>query len=251
MEELIRVDYSRDAPRIPARELYERLGIESRFNVWFPRVIGYGFVEGEDYEPVREEVRTLQGNVTVRNNYLMSVDMAKQICMLLRTEKGKQYRQYFLELEKAWNSPMQVMARAIKLSEKQLMEYKNQCCMLEGQVAEKQRRIEELEPKARYLDEILQSTSLVTMTQVAKDYGMSAKQLNQILKEHNVQYKSNQQWVLYAKYQGKGYVYSQTYQIKGTEQTVMHTLWTQKGREFLYYFLKELGILPVIERVGE
>lgn len=67
------------------------------------------------------------------------------------------------------------------------------------------------------------------MTQAAKDYGMSAKQLNLILKEHSIQYKSHGQWVLYAKYQGKGYVHSQTYQIPGSAQTVMHTLWTQKG----------------------
>ena len=69
--------------------------------------------------------------------------------------------------------------------------------------------------------------------------------------EKSIQYKSNGQWVLYAKYQGKGYVHSQTYQIPGSFQTVMHTLWTQKGREFLYYLLKDMGILPVVERVGE
>ncbi len=251
MDQLMNVDYNGDVPRISARELHEHLEIETPFTMWFSRMVKYGFEEGSDYRILVVEHKTTQGNTVSRNEFMISVDMAKQLCMLLRTEKGKLYRQYFLELEKAWNSPMQVMARAIKFSEEQLIEWKSQCLLLEERLTEKQSLIEVLEPKAKYLDEILQSPSLVTMTQVAKDYGMSAKQLNLILKDKSIQYKSNGQWVLYAKYQGKGYVHSQTYQIPGSSQTVMHTLWTQKGREFLYYLLKDMGILPVVERVGE
>lgn len=78
-------------------------------------MVAYGFIGGTDYKAVNQKRLTAQGNETVYTDYEISIDMAKQICMIQRTEKGRQYRQYFIDLEKAWNTPEQVMARALKM----------------------------------------------------------------------------------------------------------------------------------------
>ena len=112
-------------------------------------------------------------------------------------------------------------------------------------------QVAESRPKADYYDKIMQSKSLVTITQIAKDYGWSAKQMNDKLHELGVQYKIGGQWVLYSKYQDKGYTFSHTVDITkkdGSTDVKMNTKWTQKGRLFIYNLLKENDILPTIER---
>lgn len=121
---------------------------------------------------------------------------------------------------------------------------------LSKEVVEQQRVISELQPKVTYLDKILNSKSLVLTTQIAKDYGMSARRFNRLLHELGIQYKVGDQWVLYAKYQGRGYVHSRTIEFTrrdGTTDVKMQTEWTQKGRLFLYETLKKEGYLPLIE----
>lgn len=141
------------------------------------------------------------------------------------------------------------MARALKFASQSITSLKSQCKFLGGQVAEQQKVISELQPKANYLDEILQSKSLVLTTQIAKNYGMSAKSFNKLLHSMGIQYKAGEQWVLYAKYQGCGYVHSRTTNITrsdGSPDVKMQTGWIQKGRLSLYGALKKEGILPVI-----
>lgn len=118
-------------------------------------------------------------------------------------------------------------------------------------IAKQTQLIGELKPKADYTDRILQSKSLVTITQIAKDYGMSGAAMNEKLHELGVIYKLGGQWLLYSKYQAKGYTHSETVDIThrdGRGDVKMNTKWTQKGRLFLYEFLKKHGILPVIEQ---
>lgn len=119
----------------------------------------------------------------------------------------------------------------------------------EEQEKRKQLEIEnnELKPKASYCDQVLQSTNAVVTTQIAKDYGMSPQALNSVLHELGVQYKVDGQWVLYSKYQDKGYTKSCTV-IDRFGEPRMQTKWTQKGRLFIYQILKTIGILPNIER---
>ena len=110
--------------------------------------------------------------------------------------------------------------------------------------------IGELQPKADYTDEILKCPGTVTITQIAKDYGMSGTKMNKVLNELGVQFKKSNQWFIYEKYNGKGYTKSQTVQIErhGVKDCVMNTKWTQKGRLFLYELLKNEGIYPNIEK---
>lgn len=114
-----------------------------------------------------------------------------------------------------------------------------------------QQQVGELKPKADYYDQILKSQKLITVNAIAKDYGMSAQALNKILHDLKVQFKQSGQWLLYAKYHDKGYTHSEPHRYvkkDGTEDFSLHTKWTQKGRIFLYYLLKENGILPTIEK---
>ena len=112
-------------------------------------------------------------------------------------------------------------------------------------------RAAKFEPKAKFCDMVLQNPSLVTVTVIAKDYGMSAQAMNKLLKELGVQYDQQGVWFLYAKYQNKGWTQSATHMVMkkdGTEKAVVNTKWTQKGRLGLYELLKEHGLLPMIER---
>ena len=105
----------------------------------------------------------------------------------------------------------------------------------------------QLSIKARYYDEILNSTNNVPVTQIAKDYGMSAIAFNKMLHEYGIQYPIRNSWVLYAEYANNGYTQSKTYKYAENKAS-MHTSWTQKGRFFLYEFLRERGVLPMCER---
>lgn len=124
-----------------------------------------------------------------------------------------------------------------------------QCKLLEDQVTEQQKVIDELRSKADYYDIVLQSGDLLSATAIAKEYGMSAKAFNKMLYEEGVQYKRGEIWFLYARYQNQGYMKGKTHIYSGTAQqhTKEHSYWTQKGRLFLYDFLKQRGILPLIE----
>lgn len=247
LNELIKINYETEQPTVSAKDLHEQLNIETPFKKWIDRMCDYGFEESKDFWTKMS--KSTGGRPSTEYN--LSVDMAKQICMIQRSPEGKQIRQYFLDLEKAWNTPEQVMARALKMAGKTIDSLKDRCKFLGGQVVEQQKLIEEMTPKANYVDHILESKSLVAITQIAKDYGMSAVRFNRILNDMKIQYKVNKQWVLYSKYQNCGYVHSKTIDItrsNGDPDVTMQTQWTQKGRLFLYEELKKNGIYPVIEQ---
>lgn len=250
MNDLIRINYDTEQPTVSARELHDGLKIGTEFRKWFPRMSEYGFVENIDWKRVTQKCPTPGGEQEMVD-YEITVDMAKQICMIQRSEKGKQYREYFLALEGAWNSPEQIMARALRFAQQSMDGLKERCKFLGGQVVEQQKVIEELQPKASYYDMILQCKDLIATTVIAKDYGMSAKKFNAMLHEMGVQFKQGDTWVLYAKYQGKGYLKAKTHNYAdsdGVQHSREHSYWTQKGRLFLYDLLKQEGILPLMEK---
>lgn len=140
-------------------------------------------------------------------------------------------------------NPDMAIAALQKLKEERQLRLKAQ-----EEVAQKNQIIQELQPKATYYDLVLQNKSLVAISVIAKDYGMSAKKLNKILHELKIQFKQGKTWLLYQKYAGKGYTQSKTHTIDA-DYSKMYTYWTQKGRLFLYDLLKnKKGILPLIEQ---
>lgn len=146
-------------------------------------------------------------------------------------------------INKALNNP-DVMIEMLQEIKRQ----REENVRLGDEILARQQIIETMQPKADYYDKILSSTDTVSVTQIAKDYGMSPQDLNQLLNEIGVQYKVNGQWVLYQKHSSYGYTKSQTFFNHKTGYTGMQTRWTQKGRLFLYEKLKGIGYLPVIER---
>lgn len=240
MNDLIKVNYDNDRPTVLARELHEFLEVKTAYKDWFPRMREYGFLEGTDFCSFLSEST---GGRPAQDAQL-TIEMAKEICMLQRNEKGKQARQYFIQLEKDWNSPEKVMARALKIADKKIM-------LLQDENAQQKQIIAELNPKASYYDVVLQTKDAISTSQIAKDYGKSAMWLNDLLHTLSVQYKQGGVWLLYDKYADKGYTRSKTHTYSGDDgmqHSKLHTYWTQKGRLFIYELLKSHGILPLVEQ---
>ena len=162
------------------------------------------------------------------------------------------YINKFNEMERQIKQPVAsyMIDDPVKRAELWIEEQKEkQALQLENNM--QKQKIAEYEPKASYLDTILNNKSLVTVGQIAKDYGMSAQALNKLLHDLRVQYKQSGQWLLYSNLHDKGYTHSSTTEIEhkdGSTSVRMNTKWTQKGRLFIYDLLKENDILPTIEQ---
>ena len=241
MNELLKVTTNeQQEPCISGRELHEFLEVKTQYKDWFPRMVEYGFTEGADFSSILSE--STGGRPST--DHIIKLDMAKELAMIQRSEKGKQARQYFIEVEKEYNSPEKIMARALRIADETINNLR-----IENKV--QQQQIAELKPKATYYDLVLQCADLLSVTEIAKDYGMAAKGFNEKLRQNGIQYKQGGVWFLYAKYQDKGYTQTKTQNYNrtdGTQGSKTHTYWTQKGRLFLYEFLKGIEILPMIER---
>lgn len=156
---LIPINYDTEQPTVSARDLHNGLEINTRFNDWFSRMTEYGFESGKDFYSKMSKTSEVGGRPAI--DYQISVDMAKQICMIQRSEKGKQYRQYFIDLEKAWNTPEQVMARALKLADKTIDTLKE----------DNKKLIEEnekMKPKVIFADAVRASSSSILIGDLAK-----------------------------------------------------------------------------------
>ena len=153
MDSLIPINYGSDRPTVSARELHQFLGVDTRFNDWFPRMAGYGFSDGIDYYSFLSNGDGF-GKAATKTDYQLTLDMAKELCMIQRTERGKQARQYFISVEKQWNSPELVMARALKMADAKVKK-------LEAQVKEDR-------PKVVFADAVAVSESPMLIGELAK-----------------------------------------------------------------------------------
>lgn len=163
MNELLKINYETEQPTVSARELYEGLEIKTAFKDWFPRMAAYGFEENQDFILVAQKRATNnpKNPVATYNDYQISVDMSKQICMIQRSEKGKQYRQYFIDLEKAWNTPEQIFARALKMADQKIEKLKeSNAGLLED--------VERMRPKEIFADAVKASASSILVGDLAK-----------------------------------------------------------------------------------
>ncbi|CCK98345.1 phage anti-repressor [Clostridioides difficile] len=161
-EGLIKVEVNENQEQIlSARDLHEFLEVGSRYNDWFNRMIGYGFVENEDFISITQKKVTAQGNETEYIDHVIKLDMAKEIAMIQRNEKGKQARKYFLQIEKDWNSPEKVMARALIVANKTI-EKKSR------EIEEKDKVIQLQQPKVLFADSVASSDNSILVGELAK-----------------------------------------------------------------------------------
>lgn len=161
MKDLLKVNYETEEPTVSARDLHKRLNIGTEFAKWFSRMCEYGFCAESDYlEVIVKNDENSKGGRPA-TDYNISVDMAKQICMIQRTPEGKQCRQYLIDLEKAWNTPEQVMARALKLADKTIDELKANNAVL---LADNER----MKPKEIFADAVATSSTSILIGDLAK-----------------------------------------------------------------------------------
>lgn len=245
LNSLIPISYDNpERPTVSGRELHEFLQVDSNYTTWFKRMCEYGFTDGEDYVPILENRSDgLAGKP--RTDHQLTIPMAKELCMIQRNERGKQARQYFLAVEAQWNSPEAVMRRAVLIADRKVKELQsvNRSLLAENN---------DLKPDAEYARAVCIGDNCRTASSIAKDYGISAEKLNNLLHGLKIQWKtSDDQWVLYAKYSGKGYTKNRKGKPfthnSGRVQTPNTTVWTEAGQRFIYEKLKDIGMVPRLE----
>ncbi len=231
MNELIKINYESDRPTVLARDLHEFLEVKTAYKDWFPRMCEYGFAEGEDYcSFLSDRSDGLPGKP--RQDAQLTIDMAKEICMLQRNEKGKQARQYFLQLEREWNSPEAVMSRALRMAEERLERFKTINANLSVQNAI-------MQPKAEYFDGLCDRESLTGIRETAKLLGLKQNDFVKWLIDHKYIYRDKRGRLMpYAEHVDSGlFTVKETYNDK-TDWTGVQMLITVKGKE---RFLKALS----------
>lgn len=157
MNELIKVTYEKETPLVSGRELHEKLGIETPYMKWFERMCEYGFEENSDFWTNLSE--STGGRPAT--NHMLTLDMAKQLCMIQRSEIGRQFREYFLEIERRWNTPEAVMGRALRFAQEELNRIKNYAGELKA-------KNNELAPKALFADAVSASNTSILIGDLAK-----------------------------------------------------------------------------------
>ena len=225
MKDLIQIHYDNaDRPTVSGRELYEALEVKTAYKDWFPRMCEYGFSEGKDYCSFLSD-RSDGKAGKPRTDHQLTIPMAKELCMLQRTDKGKQMRQYFIAVEEQWNSPDAIMARALQLSNAKLKEMQITVSALtvENQI---------MKPKAEYFDELVDRNLLTGIRETAGELGVKQNQFVAFLLEKKYMYRDKKgRLTAYAKpladglFERKECMNEKT-QWKGTQDLV-----TPKGRE--------------------
>ena len=183
MNELINVTLNDNhEPVLSGRQLHEALDVKTRYNDWFNRMTEYGFIENQDYLAITQKRVTAQGNSTNQVDHIIKLDMAKEIAMIQRTERGKQVRQYFIQVEKDFNSPEKIMARALLMADKK--------------VHQLEAKIEADRPKVLFAEAVSASHSSILVGELAKllkqnGVDMGANRLFNWLRAHGYLIKRN------------------------------------------------------------
>lgn len=227
MNELIKVDYSGEKPAVSARELHEFLEVKTAYKDWFPRMCEYGFTQGEDFNLLKNERVQYEGTRAVTriiDDAVMTIDMAKEICMLQRNEKGKIARQYFLQLERDWNSPEKVMARALQIADRKIKE-------LEISNSALSTSLEIARPKAEYFDQLVERGTLLSLRESAKELGIPPKKFVDELLARKYLYRSKNGKLLPYEEKNNGLFELKESVNTATGWSGTQTLTTPKGRD--------------------
>lgn len=216
MNELIKINYDSEQPTVLGRELHAMLGVETRYNMWFSRMCEYGFAEGVDYVTVHKNVHRADGAEMPQKqaDHQLTIPMAKELCMLQRTERGKECRQYFIRVEEYWNSPDAIMQRALQIANKRMEALKGENTRLLAENSE-------MKPKALFADSVSASSTSILIGELAK-----------ILKQNGIETGQNK---LFAWMRDNGYLIKR----RGTDFNMP----TQKAMELGLFEIKETVVV--------
>lgn len=217
MEELIKIKTENDQQLVSARDLHKALELKIRFSLWVKKNFK-DFEEGTDYEGVSVDTPYNQAHpdkLQELQDYAVTIDMAKELCMMSKTPKGKEIRQYFIKVEKAWNDPQMIIQRGYDLLKNENLQLKLV--------------IKEQAPKIGYYDQVIDKNGLTNFRDTAKMLGWKPKAFNQLLEDHGYIYRTGSKKTIkpYSEYVAKGY-----FEIKDTNSGFTQTLITAKGRSF-------------------
>lgn len=216
MEELIKIKTENDQQLVSARDLHKALELKRHFGDWVKQNFK-DFEEGTDFMGAPQSASITNGNGRVQylDDYYVTVDMAKELCMMSKTPKGKEIRQYFIKVEKAWNDPQMIIQRGYDLLKNENLQLKLV--------------IKEQAPKVGYYDQVIDKNGLTNFRDTAKMLGWKPKAFNQLLEDHGYIYRTGSKKTIkpYSEYVAQGY-----FEIKDTNSGFTQTLITAKGRSF-------------------
>ena len=228
--------------------MHEGLKVKSKFNDWITkRITKYGFEENQDFILVTQKKVTNnpKNPYTEQKDYVITVDMAKELCMVENNELGRQFRKYFIEAEKQLKEVKKLdsymIEDPIERAKRWIEEAEERKALMEENI-KKDKEIKVLKPKAEFTDKFLQDDTLYKATDIAKEVGMTATKFNRLLEGLGIQFKQGGKWYITSEHDGNGYTKPYTFEYKeGKIQTQMR--WTSKGRKFILDTLESLGII--------
>ena len=242
-KELIKITTNEEGQKlVSARELHEGLKVKSRFNDWMTnRIKKYGFEENLDYTKILVQCKRGQNEY----DFYITVDMAKELCMVENNELGRQFRKYFIEVEKQLKEIKKLdsymIEDPIERAKRWIEEAEERKALMEDNI-KKDEEIKVLKPKAEFTDKFLQDDTLYKATDIAKEVGMTATKFNKLLEGLGIQFKQGGKWYITSEYDGNSYTKPYTFEYKeGKFQTQMR--FTPKGRKFILDTLESLGII--------
>ena len=243
MEALIKVTEKDGRAVDSARELHGFVESQTRFDKWIARMLEYGFEENQDYLAVKNDRQVPhQGSfrLITEIDYALTIDAAKEIAMIQRSDKGKEARVYFISVEMKYRQAQSTHTKVIPINYKEALQ-----SLLEAETEKEllAAKVHQLEPKALYTDTVLNSPNNWTTTTIAKELGMTAHKLNDELHRLGVIYKnSDGVWVLYSKFDGRGYIKTRTMTYQNSKKehfTKIHTVWTELVRNFIHQLINQ------------
>lgn len=233
MNELIRMDGASEFP-VSGRELHERLGIETPYHIWFPRMCEYGFEAGKDFQTMNKNVQRADGTIMPKQqtDHQLTLSMAKELCMIQRTEQGREVRRYLIRVEEAWNSPDAIMARALTIANDRVKELTGQVLKLEASNSELTVQNQIMRPKAEYFDELVDRNLLTSFRETAKQLHVKERAFVDFLLSHKYVYRDKKgKLTPYAQHTEKGLFELKERVNEKTQWSGTQTLITPKGRE--------------------
>lgn len=232
MNEIININYSSDRPTVLGRELHDMLGVNSNYTTWFNRMCDYGFKEHVDFEtcfPNLESENQHGGQNKV--DHQLTIPMAKEICMLQRTERGKECRQYFIKIEEQWNSPDAIMQRALQIANSRVEKLRGENLALQAANSDLTVKNQVMQPKADYFDQLVDRNLLTNFRDTAKQLGIKPRTFTTWLVDHKYLYRDKSGKLNPYEAKNKGLFEVKEFVNEKTGFSSTQTLVTPKGRE--------------------